>query len=64
MSSYNDLLNEYKKVFNDKETLRAFLFELCNDKGIDLYMDKAKNSWVDPNEIKPVEVPFYRAIFE
>ena len=40
MSSYNDLLNEYKKVFNDKETLRAFLFELCNDKGIDLYMDK------------------------
>ena len=40
MRSYNDLLNEYKKVFNDKETLRAFLFELCNDKGIDLYMDK------------------------
>lgn len=40
MSSYNDLLNEYKKVFNDKETLRAFLFELCNDKGIDLYMEK------------------------
>lgn len=40
MSTYNDLLNEYKKVFNDKETLRAFLFELCNDKGIDLYMDK------------------------
>jgi outer membrane protein assembly factor BamD len=33
-------------------------------KAAELYMDKAKNSWVDPNEIKPVEVPFYRAIFE
>ncbi len=40
MSSYNDLLNEYKKVFNDKETLRAFLFELCNEYNIDLYMEK------------------------
>ena len=40
MSSYNDLLNEYKKVFNDKETLRAFLFELCNEYDVDLYMEK------------------------
>lgn len=40
MKSYNDLLNEYKKVFNDKETLRAFLFELCNEYDIDLYMEK------------------------
>ncbi len=40
MSSYNDLLNEYKKVFNDKETLRVFLFELCNEYDIDLYMEK------------------------
>ena len=40
MSTYNDLLNEYKKVFNDKETLRAFLFELCNEYDIDLYMEK------------------------
>lgn len=40
MSSYNDLLNEYKKVFNDKETLRAFLFELCNEYDINLYMEK------------------------
>ena len=36
MKSYNDLLNEYKKVFNDKETLRAFLYELCNEYNIDL----------------------------
>ena len=40
MRSYNDLLNEYRKVFNDKETLRAFLFELCNEYGIDLYLMK------------------------
>ncbi|MBR2578175.1 MAG: peptide chain release factor N(5)-glutamine methyltransferase, partial [Erysipelotrichaceae bacterium] len=40
MRSYNSLLNEYKKVFNDKETLRAFLFELCNEYGIDLYLEK------------------------
>lgn len=40
MSTYNDLLNEYKKVFNDKETLRAFLFELCNEYDINLYMEK------------------------
>ena len=40
MSTYNDLLNEYKKVFDDKETLRAFLFELCNEYNIDLYLKK------------------------
>lgn len=40
MKSYNDLLNEYKKVFNDKETLRAFLYELCNEYNIDLFMEK------------------------
>lgn len=40
MKTYNDLLNEYKKVFNDKETLRAFLFELCNEYNIDLFMEK------------------------
>jgi len=40
MKTYNDLLNESKKVFNDKETLRAFLFELCNEFDINLYMEK------------------------
>ena len=40
MRSYNDLLNEYRKVFNDKETLRAFLFELCNEYNINLYLKK------------------------
>ena len=40
MKTYNDLLNEYKKVFNEKETLRAFLFELCNEYNINLYLEK------------------------
>lgn len=40
MRTYNDLLNEYKKVFNEKETLRAFLFELCNEYNINLYLEK------------------------
>lgn len=40
MKTYNDLLNEGKIVFNDKETLRAFLFELCNELDIDLYLHK------------------------
>ncbi len=40
MKTSNDLLNEYKKVFNEKETLRAFLFELCNEYNINLYLEK------------------------
>lgn len=41
MSTYNDLLNKYRKAFNDDvSSLRAFLFELCNEKNIDLYMEK------------------------
>lgn len=44
MKSYNDLLNEYRKVFDDKETLRAFLFELCNQQGINLYLEKDKEA--------------------
>lgn len=47
MKTYNDLLNEYKKVFNDKETLRAFLFELCNEENIDLFLQK-------DNEVNPL----------
>ena len=51
------------KASMDKEI--AGLYERRDKpKAAELYMDKAKNSWVDPNEIKPVEVPFYRAIFE
>ena len=41
MSTYNDLLNKYRKAFNDDvSSLRAFIFELCTEKNIDLYMEK------------------------
>lgn len=43
MSSYQHLLNEYKKKFDEIgefETLRVFLFELCNEKNINLYLEK------------------------
>ena len=52
MTSYNDLLYRYKKEM-DLNTLRAFLFELCNDEKINLYLEKdneARKSIVDKYE--------------
>ena len=41
MNTYNDLLNKYRKAFNDDvSTLRAFLYELCNEYNINLYLEK------------------------
>ena len=38
MTRYNDLIFKYKKEFKeDINLLRKFMFELCNDEGIDLY---------------------------
>lgn len=43
MSTYNQLLHEYRNAFSEKglslETLRAFLFELCNEENVNLYLD-------------------------
>ena len=39
MTSYNDLLNKYRHDF-DINTLRSFLFELCNDEDVNLYLEK------------------------
>lgn len=45
MITYNDLLNKYRKAFEgDNNTLKAFLFELCNEFNIDLYMEKDKEA--------------------
>ena len=52
MTSYNDLLYRYKKEM-DLNTLRAFLFDLCNDENINLYLEKdneARKSIVDKYE--------------
>lgn len=41
MTSYNDLIFKYKKDFKgDINLLRKYLFELCNEKGIDLFYCK------------------------
>lgn len=43
MSSYNKLIHSYSKQLNDKglslETSKAFIFELCNEYGINLYLE-------------------------
>ena len=41
MTSYNDLIFKYKKDFKgDINLLRKYLFELCNEKGIDFFYCK------------------------
>lgn len=43
MSTYNQLIHQYKKVFVEKglspELVKAFLFELCNDYQVNLYLN-------------------------
>lgn len=39
-------------IRRDKEIAAAF------------YQEKVKESWIEPSEIEPVKVPFYRSIFE
>ena len=43
MATYNNLIHKYSKLFNDKglstNTLKAFIFELCNENNVDLYME-------------------------
>ena len=43
MSTYNQLIHQYRRRFFEKglspETVKAFLFELCNEYQIDLYRD-------------------------
>ena len=51
MATYNQLIHKHYKAFNEKglspNTLKAFIFELCNDEGINLYMEM-------DNEAKPI----------
>lgn len=46
--------NEIAELYirRDKEAAAAF------------YEQKVKESWINPAEIEPVKVPFYRSIFE
>ena len=43
MSTYNQLIHLYRQKMKEKElppeTVKAFLFELCNDHDVNLYME-------------------------
>ena len=43
MNTYNQLIHQYRQIFKEKglppETVKAFLFELCNDNEVNLYLD-------------------------
>ena len=43
MTSYNELIHKYRKIFSEKnlspEMVKAFLFELCNEYNINLYLE-------------------------
>ena len=48
MSTYNQLIHEYRNKFYEKglspETVKAFIFELCNEFNINLYLDLDKEA--------------------
>ena len=51
------------KASMDKEIAELYI-RRDKDLGSVFYDQKVKNSWVEPTEIVPVKVPWYRAIFE
>lgn len=55
MKTYNQLIHEYRKIFKEKElppeTVKAFLFELCNDRKVNLYLDIDKEVNPDVYEL-------------
>lgn len=57
MTSYNDLIFKYKKDFkDDTNILRKYLFELCNEKGIDLFYCK------DEEADKEIQIKFEEGV--
>lgn len=51
------------KASLDKEIADLYK-RLDKPKASEFYEDKVKESWVNPDEIEPVEIPFYRYPFE
>lgn len=51
------------KALLDEEIAKLYK-KKGKEKAAEYYSEKVKNSWVKPDEIEPVEVPFYRSIFE
>lgn len=68
-SPYIPLVNTMSaRLYMAKATLDKEIAELYQriekPKAAEFYNEKVKNSWVEPKEIKPVDVPFYRSVFE
>jgi len=51
------------KALLDEEIAKLYK-KKGKEKAAEIYTQKVKDSWVNPKEIVPVEVPFYRSIFE
>ncbi|CAM3808792.1 outer membrane protein assembly factor BamD [Arcobacter cloacae] len=51
------------KASMDKEIAELYI-RRDKEKAATFYEQKVQNSWVNPAEIEPVKVPFYRSIFE
>lgn len=60
MSTYNQLIHKYKKQFENKglspETVKAFIFELCNEEKVNLYYD------IDNEALPVIEDKFEKGI--
>jgi len=51
------------KALLDKEIADLYA-KKDKPKAAEIYNKRVKDSWINPEEIEPVEVPFYRSIFE
>ena len=68
-SSYMPLVDTINaRLFMAKASIDKSIADLYRKKGkekaAEIYEQRVKESWVNPSEINPVEVPFYREIFE
>jgi outer membrane protein assembly factor BamD len=56
------------RLYMAKATLDKEIAELYAKKdkpeAAKFYNEKVKNSWINPDEIEPVKVPYYRSVFE
>jgi len=56
------------RLYMAKATFDLSIAELYEkkdkEKAVAFYKEKVKQSWINPEEIVPVDVPYYRAIFE
>jgi len=60
MATYNQLIHKYSKTFSDKglstNMLKAFIFELCNEEKVNLYLE------MDKEALKTIEEKFEKGV--